>query len=53
MNKSVDVGEAVRKEWVRPELRKLAIAATANNTTKNFNEGSGGGKGDSGPTPVS
>jgi hypothetical protein len=34
----------VQKEWRRPVLRKLPIAATAHKTTGN--EGSGQGKGD-------
>jgi hypothetical protein len=34
----------VQKEWRRPVLRKLPIAATANKTMGN--EGSGQGKGD-------
>ena len=44
-----------QKPWRRPELQKLAIAATsgAGAPKGQFNEGSGVGKGDSGPTPVS
>ena len=39
------------KQWRRPELRKLAISATEGSKGP-FNEGVGGGKGDSGvPTP--
>jgi hypothetical protein len=40
------------KQWRRPVLRKLAISATenaGNNKDNNFNEGMGGGKGDTGP----
>lgn len=41
-----------RKEWRRPELRKLPIAATA--TTKEVgNEGGGEGKGDAGTPMIS
>lgn len=40
------------KEWLRPELRKLPIAATAScdgtKTVESGNEGDGGGKGDCG-----
>jgi hypothetical protein len=41
------------KQWRKPELRKLSIAATSSATDKFFNEGSGQGKGDSGPNRVS
>jgi hypothetical protein len=38
------------KQWRRPVLRKLAISATEGAAGKTQgNEGSGGGKGDSGP----
>jgi hypothetical protein len=39
--------EAPRREWQRPVLRKLPIAATAG-VKEGGNEGSGGGKGDAG-----
>jgi hypothetical protein len=46
--------KSVRKEWRRPELRKLPIAATASQTQKEVgNEGGGEGKGDSGKTRIS
>ena len=38
--------EATPKEWRRPALRRLPIAATAN--VGEFNEGAGKGKGKSG-----
>ena len=41
-----------RKEWQRPELRKLPIAATAS-TKEVGNEGGGEGKGDAGKTHIS
>ncbi len=43
------------RPWVRPELRKLPVSATAGagGGKGQFNEGQGGGKGDSGPTPIS
>jgi hypothetical protein len=39
----------VQKEWRRPVLRKLPIAATANKVVGN--EGQGQGKGDNAPIP--
>jgi hypothetical protein len=39
------------KEWIRPILRRLPIAATSGPGT--FNEGVGKGKGMSGPNTVS
>ena len=40
--------DSTQREWRRPELRRLPIAATANGKPfSNGNEGSGGGKGDS------
>jgi hypothetical protein len=43
-NSRVAISGGVQKEWRRPVLRKLPIAATAAKT--NGNEGSGQGKGD-------
>jgi hypothetical protein len=43
--------EALPKEWHRPALRRLPIAATAN--VGEFNEGGGKGKGKSGTVPSS
>ena len=40
-----NVGGAAQREWRRPVLRKLPIAATAGGKTGG-NEGSGQGKGD-------
>ena len=50
MNKMREIArESAQKEWRRPELRKLPIAATANNKGTG-NEGQGAPKsGDSGP----
>jgi len=57
MNKSMtEIGpQPARKEWRQPELRRLAIAATANCTNNGMgktvvsgNEGVSGGKGDCG-----
>jgi hypothetical protein len=44
---------ATLKQWRRPVLRKLAISATEATKNQNHNEGSGGGKGDTGPPQVS
>jgi hypothetical protein len=41
--------DRVQKEWRRPVLRKLPIAATANKVIGN--EGQGQGKGDNAPIP--
>jgi hypothetical protein len=42
--------KSARKEWKRPELRKLPISATAGAPGKGTgNEGGGAGKGDEGP----
>ena len=46
------VGAAL-KQWRRPVLRKLAISATEAGKGRNHNEGSGGGKGDTGPPEIS
>ena len=43
---------ATLKQWKRPVLQKLAISATEGYKHEG-NEGAGGGKGDSGPAPVS
>ena len=43
--------EGTPREWSPPTLRRLPIAATANQGQ--FNEGSGKGKGSAGPSPVS
>ena len=40
-----------KKIWVQPSLQKLPIAATAGDAM--FNEGQGGGKGESGDPPAS
>ena len=49
-NRSVEIPDAaVRKEWCRPVLRKLPIAATAGSQGKPFtvgDDGNCGGKGD-------
>jgi hypothetical protein len=45
------VSSTDKKEWRRPALRKLPIAATTENG--DMNEGVGKGKGMSGPNPVS
>ena len=44
---------AARQQWRRPELRKLAISATEGTGKSDFNEGQGGGKGDTGPPRAS
>ena len=44
---------ATLKQWRRPVLRKLAISATEAGKGINHNEGSGGGKGDTGPPEIS
>jgi len=55
MEKNLDkvVIRCAQNKWRRPELQRLAIAATANcqgsdKTVEGGNEGSGGGKGDCG-----
>ena len=45
--------EATPKEWRRPVVRKLRIAATEAGKSHPGDEGSGGGKGDSGPPTAS
>jgi hypothetical protein len=50
--KNEGLEEATLKQWRRPVLRKLAISATEGSKHAG-NEGTGGGKGDSGPGPVS
>ncbi len=47
--------EHTKKEWRRPALRKLPIAATTHSggTKDTLNEGQGRGKGDSGGIHVS
>lgn len=47
--------QSARKEWRRPELKKLPIAATAGSDPPKEvgNEGGGEGKGDSGKTRIS
>jgi len=45
--------ESAPKEWRRPELRKLPIAATATQDKETGNEGGGEGKGDAGLTRIS
>jgi hypothetical protein len=44
---------ATLKQWRRPVLRKLAISATEAGKGAHHNEGSGGGKGDTGPPQAS
>jgi hypothetical protein len=46
-NTSEHASAAGKKEWHRPVLRKLPIAATAGSKASG-NEGGGGGKGDAG-----
>jgi hypothetical protein len=42
------INESPLKEWRRPALRRLPIAAASMGTLKSgYNEGSGGGKGNS------
>jgi len=43
------ITDRAQKEWRRPVLRKLPIAATANKVVGN--EGNGGGKGDNAKIP--
>jgi hypothetical protein len=51
VKKSEVLEGATLKQWRRPVLRKLAISATeaTGNKAGGFNEGQGGGKGDTGP----
>ena len=44
---------ATLKQWRRPVLRKLAIAATEGSKAPTGNEGGGQGKGDAGHPPTS
>jgi hypothetical protein len=46
--KGEEVPEPTKREWQRPELQKLPIAATAEGSKiiATGNDGSGGGKGD-------
>ena len=44
---------ATLKQWRRPVLRKLAISATEASKHNMHNEGTGGGKGDTGPPEIS
>ena len=47
-SESVTALSPVQKEWRRPRLRRLPIAATAQSSKPggNTNDGSGGGKGE-------
>ena len=46
---TISTAGRVQKEWRRPVLRKLPVAATANKFKGN--EGQGQGKGDNAPIP--